>query len=183
MLREKYQKEVVPVLVKKYNLKNKLAAWKVTKVVLNVGLGKVEEKVRKQIAQELAAISGQKPRVCQARKSVAGFGIRAGEPIGLSVTLRGKKMYDFLEKLFAIVLPQVRDFKGLQLKNFDGRGNYTLGLSEQVVFPEIDVSESERTWGLEITIVTNTSDDKKAKELLELLGAPFASEEKNKAKL
>lgn len=173
-LYEKYQKEAAPTLVREFDLKNKLAAPKVTKVVVNVGVSKARQgQVFERISKELTTITGQRPRVCQAKVSVAGFSLRKGDPIGLSTTLRGRRMYDFLEKLFVVVLPQVRDFKGLPAKSFDGRGNYTLGLSEQVVFPEIDLSKTPGSWGLEITMVTDAADDKRAKRLLELLGAPF----------
>lgn len=180
MLWAKYQKEIVPILVKELGLKNALAVPKVTKVVVNVGLGKAGKDVFKQVAKELTAVLGQKPKVCRARQSIAGFSLRAHDEIGLSATLRGKRMYDFLEKLFIIVLPQVRDFKGLPLKSFDGRGNYTLGLSEHQIFPEVNLSKTEGTWPLEITIVTNAGDDRLAKRLLELLGAPFESKDYGK---
>lgn len=177
-LYEKYQKEAAPILVREFGLKNKLETPKVIKVVVNVGVSKDKgDQVFERVSKELATVTGQKPRVCQAKVSVAGFSLRKGDPIGLSTTLRGKRMYDFLEKLFVIVLPQVKDFRGLPIKSFDGRGNYTLGLSEQVVFPEIDLSKTQGSWGLEITIVTDAADDKRAKRLLELLGAHFEKKE------
>lgn len=180
-LLEKYQKEVVPALVKEYGLKNPLAAPKVTKVVVNVGLGgKKDRQVLEEVRKELSAILGQKPKVCRARQSISGFTLREGDEIGLASTLRGRKMYDFLQKLFVVVLPQVKDFRGLPVKSFDGRGNYTLGLSEQLVFPEIDLSKTKASWGLEVTVVTSTRDDKQAKRLLELLGAPFERQEHGK---
>lgn len=180
MLWEKYQKEIVPILVKTYQLKNKLAAPKLEKAVLNVGMGKVaDKKIFEKVSQELSQISGQKPKITRARKSIAGFSLREGAQIGLMVTLRGKRMFDFLEKLFGIVLPQVKDFRGLSRKSFDNQGNWTLGLTETLVFPEIDPSKAEGTWGMEITVVTNTHDRQKAQKLLELLGAPFQKEVSN----
>jgi len=180
-LSQKYQKEIVPILAREYGFKNLLAAPKVTKVVVNVGLGsKKDRQVLGEVRKELSAILGQKPKVCRARQSISGFTLREGDDIGLASTLRGRKMYDFLQKLFVIVLPQVKDFRGLPLRSFDGRGNYTLGLSEQLVFPEIDLSKTKGSWSLEVTIVTNTGDDKQAKRLLELLGAPFERQEHGK---
>lgn len=174
-LKQKYQKEIVPKLAKKFGLKNILAAPRVVKVVVSIGLGEgIQDKgVIEAALQNLAVITGQKPKLTQARQSIAGFKLRAGDSIGAAVTLRDKRMYDFLEKLFKIVLPRVRDFQGLPLKSFDGRGNYSLGLREQIVFPEIDYSKVVKVKGLEITMVTNTDDDKKAEKLLELMGMPF----------
>lgn len=149
---------------------------KITKVVVNIGIkeGAKDRGVVEKMMVQLAAITGQKPKICRAKKSIAEFNLSKGSPIGLMVTLRGKKMIDFLKKLFTIVLPRMRDFRGVSPKSFDGRGNYNLGISEITVFPEIDYSQLDRSRGLEITIVTNTGNDQKAKELLEKLGMPFS---------
>jgi len=174
-LKQKYQKEIVPKLSKEWGLKNRLAVPKVEKVVINLGLGEgvADKGVIDKVSPDLAVIAGQGPKIARARASIAGFKLREGDPIGLVVTLRGERMYDFLEKLFKIVFPRLRDFQGLPAKSFDGRGNYNLGISEYTVFPEIDYSKVEKVRGLEITIVTNTNDDQKAKRLLELMGMPF----------
>lgn len=174
-LEERYKKEIIPQLMKELKIKNPLAVPKITKVAINVGLKEaLEDKgVLEKVSEGLALITGQRPKVCRASKAIAGFKLRAGDPIGLMVTLRHKQMYDFLEKLFNIALPRVKDFQGLSPDSFDGRGNYTLGLEEQIVFPEIDTAKIEKIHGLEVSIVTNTEDDKKAKRLLELMGMPF----------
>jgi large subunit ribosomal protein L5 len=178
-LKDRYQKEIVPQLKKQLGLKNPLAVPRVTKVVVNVGLkeGREDKGLVKVVSENLAVITGQKPKICRARQAIAGFKLRQGDPIGLAATLRRKRMYSFLEKLFYVALPRVKDFRGTSLDSFDGQGNYTLGLEEQIVFPEVDPTEIEKIYGLEITIVTNTKDDSKAKGLLELMGMPFASEE------
>jgi large subunit ribosomal protein L5 len=161
------------------NLKMKkesiLAKPRVLKVVVNTGIKEAakDEGLLVKISEELAKITGQKPKICRAKKSIAGFKLTKGDPIGLKVTLRGKRMMDFLKKLFLIVLPRVKDFRGLSPKGFDGRGNYTLGIREHSIFPEIDFSKTERNFGLEITLVTNAKTDEEAKSLLESLGAPF----------
>ncbi len=174
-LKERYQKEIVPTLLEEFKLKNRLSVPQITKVMINVGLKEAREdkSVLEKVSQQLGQIAGQKPVITKARQSIAGFSLRAGQPIGLKLTLRQKRMYDFLEKLFRIVLAQVKDFQGLNPQSFDGHGNYTLGLEEQVIFPEIDYDQIDKVRGLEITIVTNTHDDKKAQRLLELMGAPF----------
>lgn len=152
-----------------------LKKYRVEKVVVNIGLGEGahDRNVIEVASKDLMVITGQKPALRRARVAVAGFKIRKGDPIGLKVTLRGKRMTDFLTKLFSIVLPRLRDFQGVSLKSFDGHGNYSLGIPEQVVFPEIDYSKIDKIRGLEITIVTNAGSDEKAKELLEDLGMPF----------
>jgi len=174
-LKVKYQQEIRPKLAQEWGLKNILAVPKITKVVVSMGLGEGAEDrgVIEKASQDLAMITGQKPKVTRARKSIAGFKLREGAPIGLVVNLRRERMYDFLEKLFKIVLPRLRDFQGVSAKSFDGRGNYNLGLSEHTVFPEVDLAKVDKARGLQITIVTDAKDDQKAKRLLELLGMPF----------
>lgn len=174
-LEEKYRQEIRPKLAKEFTLTNVLAVPAVLKVVLNMGLGQAsqDKNLIEKAAEDLKTITGQKPRVNKARLAIAGFKIRKNDPIGLMVTLRGKRMYAFLEKLFKIVLPRLRDFKGVSASGFDGRGNYNLGLSEQIVFPEIDYAKIDKIRGLQVTIVTNVRDDQRAKRLLEELGVPF----------
>jgi len=149
---------------------------KITKVIVSMGIkeGAKDKGIVEKMKVPLAAITGQQPKVCRARKSIAAFSLGKGSPIGLMVTLRGRRMLDFLRKLFAIVLPRTRDFRGANPASFDGRGNYNLGIPEMSVFPEVDYSQLDKPRGLEITIVTNTKDDQKAKQLLEELGMPFA---------
>jgi len=173
-LKEKYQKEIKPNLSKEFGIKNDMAQPKVTKVVINVGVGEAvkNKEIIGQLKKDLAAITGQLPSVRLAKVSVASFGLRRGMPVGLTVTLRGNRSYVFLDKLFSIVLPRLRDFRGLSAESFDKSGNYTLGLTEHTVFPEIDITKSQAK-GLEITIVTNAKDVEKSKKLLELMGMPF----------
>lgn len=175
LLEEKYKKEIVSQLMKELGVRNALAVPRIEKVVINVGIkeGVSDKAAVKLASQALAVITSQKPRIARAKKSVASFKLRAGDPIGLVVTLRRRRMYDFLEKLFKIVLPRLRDFQGLPAKAFDGHGNYTLGIPEQTVFPEVDYAKIDKVRGLEITIITNTNSDEQAKKLLELLGMPF----------
>jgi len=174
-VKEKYEKEVIKNLTESFSIKNRFAVPKVSKVVLNVGYGKVatDEKSREQIFGNLAKITGQKPAVRSAKKAIASFKIRQGQPIGAQVTLRGKKMFDFLDKLTAIVLPRVRDFRGVSETSFDKGGNYTLGFREINVFPEIDYTKADKQTGLEITIVTTAKDPETGKVLLEGIGIPF----------
>lgn len=174
-LKKKYQEKIAPKLAKELGLANVLAAPRIEKIIINIGLSEAMEdkKALESASNNLAVITGQKPRITKARQSIAGFKLRAGQPIGLMVTLRGQRMYDFFEKLVTIVLPRLRDFQGVSLKSFDGRGNYTLGIPEQIVFPEIDYTKVDKVRGLEITIVTNAQTDEKAKRLLGLLGMPF----------
>src|SRR4030042_2568508 len=168
-LQEKYQKTIVPKLKKDLGETNSLAIPRILKVVINIGIGQSgkDENTLKKIIDYLTALSGQKPALRLAKKSIAEFKIREDMPIGLIVTLRGRRMYDFLDKLFSIVLPRVRDFRGLAEKGFDGRGNYTLSVVEQTIFPEVDYDKIDKTRGMEITIVTNARDNQKAKKLLE----------------
>lgn len=173
-LKEKYEKEIQKKLSSEFSIKNEMAIPKVTKVVVNAGIGNVvkNREALTQTKEDLAKVTGQTPSVREAKHAVASFNLRVGMPVGLKVTLRGKRMYDFLDRLFSIVLPRLRDFRGLSAKSFDQGGNYTLGIEEHIVFPEIDLTKSV-SHGLEITIVTNTKDKQKAKRLLELLGLPF----------
>ena len=180
-LLEKYQKEIAPSLQKKLGVKSLMAVPRVTKIVINVGLKEAKDNkgILENVSGQIAAISGQKPRVNRAKKSIAGFKLGKGQEVGLSVILRGKRAYDFLEKLLMIVLPRVRDFSGVNPKSFDGYGNYNLGINEQIVFNEIDFGKVDKIRGLQITIGTNAKDDEKAKMLLTELGMPFIKESKN----
>ncbi|HLE49304.1 MAG TPA: 50S ribosomal protein L5 [Patescibacteria group bacterium] len=173
-LKEKYQKEVVPVLMKELELKNNFEVPRVSKVVVNMGVGEAikNKEIMEKAKKDLAAITGQAPSVRRARVSVATFSLRKGMAVGLKVTLRGEKMYSFLDKLFSIVLPRFRDFRGVSRKCFDKAGNYTLGLAEQTVFTEVDIQKSGSR-GMEITIVTKSDGRKQSERLLELMGMPF----------
>ena len=175
-LKTYYTEKVVPALMAKFNYKNVNEVPKLDKIVLNMGLGDDKDNGKSfQLAvEELKLISGQKPVVTKAKKSVANFKVREGQNIGAKVTLRSGKMYDFLDKLISIVLPRVRDFKGVSAKSFDGRGNYAMGLKEQLIFPEISYDQVEKTRGLDICVVTTAKTDEEAKELLDMLGMPFA---------
>jgi len=174
-LREHYQKVVKPKLVERFGYKNIHQIPKVEKIAVNMGLSEATQnpKIVDQALEELAMITGQRPKVCRARKSIAGFKLRKGMPIGVMVTLRGKRMYDFLARLINIALPRLRDFKGLPRSGFDGRGNYTLGLSDHTIFPELDASKVEKVKGMSITIVTTAKTDEEAYELLKEMGMPF----------
>lgn len=178
-LKERYQKEIKKELAKEFNIKNPMAVPSVSKIVVNVGTGDLlkDKQVKERLVGDLAMITGQRPKVQPARVSVAGFGIREGNPIGLTVTLRGERMYAFLERLITIVLPRIRDFKGVSAGSFDKQGNWTLGIFEHTVFPEIDISKVEKVFGMEITIVTTTKDANLARALLISLGMPFRKEE------
>jgi large subunit ribosomal protein L5 len=178
-LKERYHNHIVKTLMEEFKISNIMAVPKVTKVVVNTGIAKSDTSTKdiETASQELATITGQKPSIRNAKKSIAGFKIRAGDPVGVAVTLRGKRMFDFLDKLCRIVLPQVKDFRGVKNSSFDNSGNYTFGLTEQVIFPEIDYAKIERVRGLEISIVTNTQDTKQSYRLLQLIGMPFAKEE------
>lgn len=177
-LSEKFKKETTLALKKELGLDNVLAVPRVTKVVVNMALkeGAKDSGVIEKNKGHLMAITGQVPQTCRAKKSVAAFSLVKGSPIGLSVTLRGERMYDFLEKVFAIVLPRLRDFHGVSLGGFDGKGNYTLGIPEIMVFPEIEYTKVDKMKGLGLTLVTNSKDDKIARVLLESLGMPFAKD-------
>jgi large subunit ribosomal protein L5 len=175
ILKEKYNSEVRPALMEHFSYRNILEVPRLEKVVINMGIGEGKEnpKFLEAAAKELALISGQKPVITKAKKSVASFKLREGMSIGCKVTLRGERMYDFVSKLINIALPRVRDFRGVSPKAFDGRGNYTLGLKEQIIFPEINYDDVERIQGMDITIVTNAKTDEEAKELLRKMGMPF----------
>jgi large subunit ribosomal protein L5 len=174
---EKYRNDVVPALMKEFEYTNVMQAPRLDKVVLNIGLGEAIQNGRaiESATRDLTTISGQKPVVTRAKKSIAGFKMRAGMPIGVSVILRLDRMYAFLTKLFNGVLPRIRDFRGLPDRSFDGRGNYSIGLTEQLVFPEIDYDSIDRLRGLQVTIVTTARTDEEGRRLLQLLGCPIAS--------
>lgn len=175
-LKDTYLKEVAPALMKKFEYKSTMQIPKFTKIVVNVGCGDAKDnsKVIDFVKSELAVITGQKPVDCKARKSVANFKLREGQIIGQKVTLRGERMYEFMDRLFNVALPRVRDFRGINPNGFDGRGNYAFGVTEQLIFPEIDYDKIDKIRGMEICFVTTATTDEEAKELLTLMGAPFA---------
>jgi large subunit ribosomal protein L5 len=181
-LKEKYQNEVVPALTKQFGYDNPMSVPKVTKVVLNMGLGEAvaDKKVLESAASDLALISGQKVVITKARKSIAGFKIREGWPIGCKVTLRGQRMYDFLDRLVGIAIPRIRDFRGLNPKAFDGRGNFAMGVNEQIIFPEIDYDRIDALRGLDITITTTAETDDEGRALLRAMNFPFRGTNVNK---
>lgn len=174
-LKEKYLKEIKPALQKELGLENTMAVPRLEKVVINMGLGEATQnsKLLDPLVADLAAIAGQKPVTTRAKKSIAAFKVREGMPIGAMVTLRGDTMYEFLDRLISVALPRVRDFRGVSTKSFDGRGNYTLGVRDQLIFPEIDYSKVEKLKGMNITIVTSAKDDNSARALLRQFGMPF----------
>jgi large subunit ribosomal protein L5 len=174
-LRDKYKTEVVPALMKEFELKNVMAVPRLEKVVINMGMGEATQnaKVLDPAVAELTQITGQKPIVTKAKKSIAAFKVREGMPIGAMVTLRGDRMYEFLDRLMNVALPRVRDFRGVSTKSFDGRGNYTLGLRDQLIFPEIDYAKVDKQKGMNVTIVTTASSDDQARSLLKAMGMPF----------
>ena len=174
-LRDKYQKDVVPALRKEFGYKNIMAVPKIQKVVVNMGLGEAtaNAKIVDTGADELARITGQKPVTRRAKKSIAAFKVRKGMPIGTMVTLRGERMWEFLDRLMNIALPRVRDFKGVSPKGFDGRGNYTLGLRDQLLFPEIDYMKVDKARGMNVSVVTTAKTDQEARKLLQFIGMPF----------
>jgi large subunit ribosomal protein L5 len=175
-LQEKYVKEIRPALIKKHNYKSSMEAPKVSKIVINMGVGEAvsEPKQLEDAVADMTMIAGQKPVITKAKKSIANFKLREDTPIGCKVTLRGEKMYDFLDKLVNISLPRVRDFRGVSNTAFDGRGNYTLGIKEQIIFPEIEYDKVSKVRGMDIVIVTTAKNNEEAKELLTELGMPFA---------
>ena len=175
-LKDYYVSDVAPALMKKFGYKSVMQIPKLDKVVINVGAGEAKDnaKVIDAIMTDLAAITGQKPVVCRAKKSVANFKLREGMPIGVKVTLRSEKMYEFLDRLFNVAFPRVRDFRGISANSFDGRGNYSTGIKEQLIFPEIEYDKIDKVRGMDINIITTANTDEEAKALLELMGAPFA---------
>ncbi|WP_152657746.1 50S ribosomal protein L5 [Oceanobacillus sp. CFH 90083] len=174
-LKQKYQDEITSSLMNKFNYNSVMEVPKVEKIVINMGVGDAVQnsKALDSAVEELALVSGQKPLITRAKKSIAGFRLREGMPIGAKVTLRGERMYEFLQKLIAVSLPRVRDFRGISKKAFDGRGNYTLGVKEQLIFPEINYDKVSKVRGMDIVIVTTSNTDEEARELLAGLGMPF----------
>lgn len=174
-LKEKYSNEIVPALIEKFNYSSPMQTPKIDKIVINMGVGDAvtNSKNLDKAVEELTLISGQKPVITHAKKSIAGFRLREGMPIGAKVTLRGERMYDFLDKLITVSLPRVRDFRGISKRSFDGRGNYTLGIREQLIFPEIDFDNVDKVRGMDIVIVTTANTDEESKELLTQIGMPF----------
>jgi large subunit ribosomal protein L5 len=176
---ETYKKEMVPQLMNELGITNKMAVPKLVKIVVNCGIGaeaQKDKKIIEKVTEQLGIITGQRPHITRAKQAISSFKLRAGDPVGLRVTLRGMRMYDFILRLTIVALPRVRDFRGIPNKGFDGRGNYTLGLSEQTLFPELDYGLIDRVRGFEITFVTNAKNDKGGKTLLKALGMPFAKE-------
>lgn len=174
-LREKYEREVVPMLMEKFGIKNRMAVPRLQKVGINMGLRKEKESKEflNEVLAHLSVLSGQKPVITKARQSIAGFKVRQGDKVGLKVTLRRDRMWEFLDRMIALALPRVRDFRGLSRKAFDGRGNYTLGIGEQTVFPEVTADSVNHSQGMDVSIVTTAGDDAKAEALLLALGMPF----------
>ena len=175
ILKEQYEKEIVPALMKKFNYKSVMEVPKLDKIVINIGSGDVKENPKdlENAIKDLEQITGQKPITTKSKKAIAAFKLRAGVPIGCKVTLRQGKMYDFANKLFNVALPRVRDFRGIPADSFDGRGNYSMGIKEQLIFPEIEYEKVDRVRGMDIIFVTTAKTDEEAKELLKLLGMPF----------
>ena len=176
-LKEQYQKEVIPALMKKFNYKSIMQVPKLDKIVINIGLGETKDnpKALENAVNDLKLITGQKPVITKARKSIAAFKLREGANIGCKVTLRSEKMYEFAYKLFNVALPRVRDFRGVSANSFDGRGNYSMGIKEQLIFPEIEYDKVDKLRGMDIIFATTSKTDEEAKELLTLLGMPFKS--------
>ena len=174
-LKDTYKQDVAPALMKKFGYKSVMQIPKLDKVVINVGAGEAKDnaKVIDSISGDLAKITGQKPIVCRAKKSVANFKLREGMPIGVKVTLRGEKMWEFMDRLFNVALPRVRDFRGINPNSFDGRGNYSMGIKEQLIFPEIEYDKIDKVRGMDVCFVTTANTDEEGRELLKLMGAPF----------
>lgn len=174
-LKDKYKNEIVPALMQKFGYKNIMQAPKIEKVIVNMGLGEAiqNSKIIDAAVSDLMIITGQKPVTTKAKKSIAAFKLRAGMTIGAKVTLRGERMYEFVDKLFSIALPRVRDFRGISVKSFDGRGNFSMGVREQLIFPEIDYDKIDKIRGMDIIFVTTAKTDEEARELLKLMGMPF----------
>jgi large subunit ribosomal protein L5 len=178
-LQEQYKKEILPALQKELGMTNPMQVPKIEKITINMGLGSAlgDKKILQSALEEMSLISGQKPMTCNARKSVASFKLREGNPIGCKVTLRKERMYEFLDRLVNIAIPRIRDFRGLNEKSFDGRGNYNMGLTEQIVFPEIDFEKVTRTRGMDIAITTSATNNDDAKKLLAMFNFPFKGQE------
>ena len=178
-LKQKYQQEIIPAIMKKYKYKNKMAVPKIDKIVINMGLGKSREdaKIVDEATQVLATITGQKPVITKSSKSISNFSIRKGMPVGCKVTLRDNIMYEFLDRLINVAIARIRDFQGISPDSFDGRGNYTLGIKEQLIFPEIEFDKVNTTLGMNVTIATNSKNDEEAKDLIRLIGMPFKKDE------
>jgi large subunit ribosomal protein L5 len=174
-LRDKYRNEIAPAIAKEFGIENPMAIPRLEKVVINMGIGEAisNAKILDTAAEELRSITGQKPVVTKAKKSIAAFKLRQNMPIGTMVTLRGERMYEFLDRLISVALPRVRDFRGISGKAFDGRGNYTLGIREQLIFPEIDFNKVDKTRGMNISIVTTATNDEQSRALLKAMGMPF----------
>lgn len=177
-MREKYQKTIVPAFMEKHGIKNRMQVPRLIKIVVNCGIGEAlaDKKVIEKMSAQMAVITGQKPQVTRAKRAISTFKLRAGDAVGLRVTLRGTRMYDFLTKLVGIALPRVRDFRGIPTRGFDGRGNYTLGLKEHTIFPELEYGMVDKVRGFEVTFVTSAKTDEHGKILLTLLGLPFTKE-------
>uniref|UniRef100_A0A7C4R8J4 Large ribosomal subunit protein uL5 n=1 Tax=candidate division CPR3 bacterium TaxID=2268181 RepID=A0A7C4R8J4_UNCC3 len=175
-MKEKYEKEIIPAMLKEFDLKNKMSIPAISKIAVNVGIGRIAAKdsnAINQVVQNIAKITGQKPVVVKSKKSVAGFKLREGMPVGVSVTLRGRRMYEFLDKLISIALPRVRDFRGLNIKSFDNQGNYSVGIKEHTIFPEIEIESLEQVHGMQVNISLNKKDKKMGIALLKNFGFPF----------
>ena len=184
-MKDFYKETVAPALFKKFGYKSVMQIPKLDKIIVNVACGEAKEnhKIIENVMSELAQITGQKPVECRSKKAVANFKLREGQVIGVKVTLRGETMYEFLDRLFNVALPRVRDFRGINANSFDGRGNYSFGLKEQIIFPEIDFDKVEATRGMDINFVTTAKTDEEARELLTLMGAPFEKKERTKENL
>jgi len=178
-LKQKYEQEVVPAMMKKFNYKNKMAVPRIEKIIINMGLGKARDdaKIVEEATGVVSTITGQKPIITKSSKSISNFSIRKGMPVGCKVTLRKGRMYEFLDRFINVALARIRDFQGTSPNSFDGRGNYTLGIKEQLIFPEIEFDKVKTNLGMNITIVTNAKTDEEAKELLALIGMPFRMDE------
>ena len=178
-LREMHESQVIDGMMKKFGYKNRLAVPKIHKVIVNMGLGEAKDnaKVMEHATNDMATVTGQKPIITKAKKSVSAFKLRAGMPIGCKVTLRGEKMYNFVDRLINVAIPRVRDFRGVSPDSFDGRGNYTLGLKEQLIFPEINFDQIDKVRGMEVVFVTTAKTDEEARELLSLMNMPFIRKE------
>ncbi len=183
-LLQRYRSEIIPAMMDEFNYGNIMQSPRLEKVVVNMGVKEAQEdiKILEQLSLELSQITGQKPLVTKAKKSISAFKLRQGSPIGLKVTLRGHRMYEFVDRLFNVAMPRIRDFRGFPESSFDGRGNYTLGLQEQMIFPEVEYDKIRKTQGMDITFVTSAKTDAEARKLLELFGLPFRRQEKQAPK-